>query len=147
MSEGPELKDFALLAELSEEERELVTDLLERLDLDPGEQLFCEGQEADSLVLIQTGTLDLTSARVGAVGQVGAGESLGALSLVSVGPREVTAVASEAARVWVLSRESFRRLCEDAPRAACRILEAALVDFAGAVRESLERFSGAPSGA
>ena len=139
---APDLKAFALLAELSEEERELVTDLLERLDLDPGEQLFCEGQEAECLVLIETGTLDLSSARVGAVGQVGAGESLGALSLVTVGPREVTAVASEAAGVWVLSRESFRRLCEDAPRAACRILEAALADFAGAVRDELDRFAG-----
>jgi len=147
VSGGPELKAFALLAELSEEERELVTDLLERVELEPGEQLFCEGQEAECLVLIETGALDLTSARAGALGQVGAGDCLGALSLVAVGPREVTAVASEAACVWVLSRESFRRLCEDAPRAACRILEAALADFAGAAREGLDRFAGAPSGA
>ena len=147
MSDGPELKAFALLAELSEDERELVTDLLERVDLDSGEQLFCEGQEAECLVLIETGSLDLTSARAGALGPVGAGECLGALSLVAVGPREVTAVASEAACVWVLSRESFRRLCEDAPRAACRILEAAIADFAGAVRDGLDRLSGAPPAA
>jgi CRP-like cAMP-binding protein len=147
VSDGPELKVFALLAELSEEERELVTDLLERIDLDPGDQLFCEGQEAECLVLIEKGSLALTSARAGALGQVGAGDSLGALSLVSVGPREATAVAGEATAVWVLSRESFRRLCEDAPRAACRILEAALADFAGAVREGLDRYAGAPTGA
>jgi CRP-like cAMP-binding protein len=147
VSDAPELKAFALLAELSEEERELVTDLLERVDLDAGDQLFCEGQEAECLVLIEKGTLDLTSARAGALGQVGAGESLGALALVAVGPRELTAVASEAACIWVLSRESFRRLCEDAPRAACRILEAALADFAAAVREGLDRFAGAPPGA
>ena len=147
MSDAPELKAFALLAELSEEERELVTDLLEHVELDPGEQLFCEGQEAECLVLIEKGTLDLTSARAGALGQVGAGESLGALALVAVGPREITAVAGEAASIWVLSRESFRRLCEDAPRAACRILEAALADFAAAVREGLDRFAGTPPGA
>jgi CRP-like cAMP-binding protein len=147
VSSGPDLKAFALLAELREEERELVTDLLERTELEPGEQLFCEGQEAEGLVLIETGTLDLTSARAGALGQVGAGDCVGAVALVAVGPREVTAVASEAACIWMLSRESFLRLCEDSPRAACRILEAALADFAGAARESLDRFATAAPGA
>jgi CRP-like cAMP-binding protein len=147
VSSGPDLKAFALLAELTGEEREIVTELLERTELDPGEQLFCEGQEAEGLVLIETGTLDLTSARAGALGQVGAGDSLGAVALVAVGPREVTAVASEAACIWMLSRESFRRLCEDSPRAACRILEAALADFAAAAREGLDRFGAAAPGA
>jgi CRP-like cAMP-binding protein len=148
VSSGPDLKAFALLAELTEDERETVTELLERrIELDPGEQLFCEGQEAEGLVLIESGTLDLTSARAGALGQVGAGDCLGAVALVAVGPREVTAVASEAACVWMLSRESFRRLCEDSPRAACRILEAALADFAGAAREGLDRFAAAAPGA
>lgn len=147
MSSGPDLKAFALLAELTEDEREIVTELLERSELDPGEQLFCEGQEAEGLVLIESGTLDLTTARVGALGQVGAGDCLGAVALVAVGPREVTAVASEAACIWMLSRESFRRLCEDSPRAACRILEAALADFAGAAREGLDRFAAAAPGA
>jgi CRP-like cAMP-binding protein len=137
----PELKGFALLAELREEERELVLDLLERTDLDGGEQLFAEGQEADGLVLVERGALALQSARAGTLGEVGAGETLGALSLVAVGPREATALARGETRVWLLSRESFRRLCEDSPRGACRILEAALADFAAAVRESLDRFA------
>lgn len=147
MSEGPDFKAFALLAELSEDERELVTELLERVDLYSGDQFFCEGQQAEGLVLVESGALDLTSGRAGALGQIGAGECLGALALVAVGPREVTAVAGEDACVWVLSRESFRRLCEDSPRAACRILEAALADFAGAVREGLDRFGESSPGA
>jgi len=138
--EAPDLKRFALLAELGDEERDLVADLLERVDLDEGEQLFAEGQEADGLVLVERGSLELTSGRAGPLGRASAGDVLGTISLVAVGPREATAVAREEARLWLLSRESFRRLAYDAPRAACRILEAALADFAGAVREELDRF-------
>jgi CRP-like cAMP-binding protein len=139
-----DLKMFALLADLSEEERELVAELLEGQELDAGEQLFCEGQEAEGLVLVERGALELSSARAGELGQVAEGDSLGAVSLIAVGPREVTAVAAAGTRVWVLSRESFRRLAEDAPRAACRILEGALADLAGALREGLDRLGGAP---
>lgn len=143
MSGAVELKVFALLAELSEDERELVSELLDRVSLDDGEQLFAEGQESDGLVLVERGALRLGSSRGGALGELPAGESLGAVALVCVGPREATAVACGATRVAVLSRESFRRLAEDSPRAACRILEAALADLAGAVRDGLDRFAGA----
>jgi CRP-like cAMP-binding protein len=139
VSGAADLKVFELLADLSDEERELVAELLERTSLDDGEQLFAEGQESEGLVLVEQGALLLTSNRAGALGQVAAGESLGAVSLVAVGPREATAVASGATRVAVLSRESFRRLADDSPRAACRMLEVALGDLAGAVREGLDR--------
>lgn len=141
-AQTPDLKLFALLGELGEEERELVAELLERFDLDKGEQLFAEGQEAEGLFLVERGALELSSQRVGPLGRTEAGETLGSISLVAVGPREATAVASDPARVWLLSRESFRRLAYDSPRAACRILEAALADFAGAVRDELDRFAG-----
>jgi CRP-like cAMP-binding protein len=141
---SPELKAFELLAELSEDERELVADMLERHQLEAGEQLFCEGQEAEGLVLVESGALALSSARAGELGQIEAGDCLGVASLVAVGPRESTAVAAGASCVWVLSRESFRRLAEDAPRAACRILEGALADLASAVRDGLDRFGGPP---
>jgi CRP-like cAMP-binding protein len=138
---APDTKLFALLGELGDDERELVADLLERVDLDKGEQLFAEGQEAEGLYFVERGALELSSQRVGKLGRASAGEALGSLSLVTVGPREVTAVASDPSRLWLLSRESFRRLAYDAPRAACRILEAALADFAGAVRDELDRFA------
>jgi CRP-like cAMP-binding protein len=143
VSSAADLKTFALLADLSEDERELVADLLERLALDDGEQLFAEGQESEGLVLVEKGALLLSSRRAGALGQLAAGETLGAVSLVTVGPREATAVASGATHVAVLSRESFRRLADDAPRAACRMLEVALSDLASAVRDGLERFRSA----
>lgn len=141
MSDGPELKVFAIFSELSEDERELVGDLLETVELDAREQLFAEGQESEGLVLVESGALVLASSRTGPLGPLLAGDSAGAASLVTVGPREATAVATEATRIYVLSRESFRRLVEDAPRAACRILEAAFADLASAAREGLDRLT------
>ena len=52
--------------------------------------------------------------------------------------RETTALAVGETRVLRLSRESFRRLADDEPRAGVRVLEAVLVDLAGALRRNLD---------
>ena len=141
MSDAPDLKVFAIFADLSEDERELVADMLTRMELDPGDQLFAEGAESEGLVLVERGSVALNSGRAGALGLLMAGDSIGAASLVAVGTREATAIASEPACVLILSRASYRRLAEDAPRAACRMLEVALADLASAVREGLDRYT------
>ncbi|MDX1650822.1 MAG: hypothetical protein R3263_13300, partial [Myxococcota bacterium] len=66
----------------------------------------------------------------------------GGLALACVGPRMVSAVAEEPTRVRVLSRTAFHRLTEDAPRAACRILEAVLADVALALRSGVDPLRG-----
>lgn len=136
MSE-PDLKQFSVLAELAEPERDAIAVLLEPVELGADRQLFREGQEAEGLLLVESGGLRLESRRQGALGDCGAGTVLGGLSLVAVGPREATAVATERSRVWLLSRTSFHRLVEDAPRAACRLLAAVLADTAQAMRGAL----------
>jgi len=136
-----DLKHFELMAGLSDGEKAAVEDQLELLDLDPGEQLFGEGQEADGLWLIETGSLGLHSNRAGELGRLSEGSALGAISLVVAGPRELTATAREDSRVWLLSREAFQRIAIDEPHAAFRILEAALPEFAGAVRSGLDQLA------
>ena len=136
-----DLKHFELMAGLSDSEKAAVQDQLELLDLDPGEQLFGEGQEADGLWLIETGSLGLHSNRAGELGRLAAGSALGGISLVVTGPRELSATAREETRVWQLSREAFRRIAIDEPHAAFRILEAALVEFAGAARNGLDQLA------
>ncbi len=81
----------------------------------------------------------IESERAGQLGQVPAGGHMGGVSLVSVGQREVTAAAGPATQVLLLTREAFRRLVDDAPRVGCRILETCVVEFAGVVREALDR--------
>jgi len=133
-----DLKRFALFEELSEEEREVLADEVERIELEPGDVLFREQEEASGLVLVLEGRVRLESSRAGELGSVGPGTALGAVSLVAVGPREASAVADSACSIFLLRRSTFRRLAADAPRAACRLAEAIARDAAALLRAGLE---------
>jgi len=133
-----DLKRFALFEELSEEERELLADGIERIELEPGDVLFREQEEGGGLVLLVEGRVRLESSRAGELGSVGPGTALGAVSLVAVGPREASAVAESACSILLLRRSTFRRLVEDTPRAACRLAEAIARDAAALLRTGLE---------
>lgn len=136
-----DLKRFSVLAECSDDDRDTIAQLLEERVLRPGSPLFREGSEAEGLVLVAEGALRLESRRVGKLGTVRAGAAIGGVSLAAVGKREVAAVAEARTTVWVLERTAFRRLAEDAPRAACRIIEGVLAQFAAATRGSLDRLA------
>lgn len=134
-----DLKRFALLSDLTDSDREALAELLEPVELAPGRQCFREGQEADGLLLIDRGELRLESQRGAELGSCGEGSAIGGLSLLLVGTREVTAIAVAPSRVFQLSRAAFSRLAEDHPRAALRLVQAIAAEFAGAVREGLDR--------
>lgn len=131
-------KRFPLLAELGEDDAEVLAELLELELVAAGRKIFREGSEASGLLLIEAGRVELRSKRSGASCELGPGAALGGLSLVAIGPREATAAALEACVLWKLPRAHWPRLCEDAPRTACRILEALLLDCSDTVRRSLD---------
>jgi CRP-like cAMP-binding protein len=133
-----ELKRVGLLADFGDEDREALAEVLEEREVAAGRSLFFEGEEASCLFFIAEGVLDLASARVPEIGMLGAGACIGAASLVTFGKREANAVARQPARVWQLDRFAFRRLAEDAPRTACRLLEAIAAQLAHALRPALE---------
>lgn len=137
-----QLKQFALLAEFTEEEREILVDLLEERSLPDGKSAFREGAESEGLVLLAEGRLKLKSKRTGAVvGVVEAPAHLGAASLFAFGKREVTALADGGATVHLLPRAGLPRLADDAPRAAFRLAEAVAAELAGLVRNGLDVLS------
>lgn len=129
-----ELKRFAVLQELSEEERESIEEILEERSLAANETLFAEGDEAESLVLVESGELILAAGRES--GFAKAGTSLGELSLFSFGTRKVRAVSRGTTTVWLLRREDFRRFVEDHPHTAFRVAEAILKTIAERAREA-----------
>lgn len=139
MSE-PDLQPFAVFAELTDPDRVILLDLMERRELVAGEVVLSEGDEADGLVLVEQGLLQIANERAGELANLEPGMHLGGLSLGSLGRREVTVTATEPSSVLLLSREAFVRLSEDAPRAATRILEAVLRDLAAALRGGIDRF-------
>lgn len=136
------LKDFALLAEFTDEDREALAELLEQKSLLEGRRIFSEGTEAEGMVLVLSGTVQLQNRRTGSSETVDAPVALGALSLVTVGPRECTAIAETACEILMLPRTSFRRLIDDYPRTACRLAEGLLDEASGMMRASLEPLAG-----
>ena len=139
-----ELKRFRLLSELEEEERLIVADEIETLELEAGTRLFDEGEEGDALLLIAQGGVSIESTRLDGTVQLGAGDALGALALVQQRPREVRAETVSASRIFMLKRSAFQRIAAVEPRIACRLLEAILRETARLGREAIERSSLAP---
>jgi CRP-like cAMP-binding protein len=134
-----DLKQFVMLVEFSEDEREFLAGLLEKRDLPNGKSAFREGSEAEGLVLLEKGRLKLKSRRTdGVVGTLEAPEHLGAASLFALGKREVTALADGPCTIWTLSRASLSRLLDDSPRAAFRLAEAVACELGSLVRGELD---------
>ncbi len=138
---GASLKDFPLLAEFTDEDREVLVEFLEERSVALGRRLFSEDSEAEGLLLLASGEVRVESRRTGAAESMGAGSALGALSLVSLGPHEATAFAVTPCQVLLLPRTSWRRFVEDYPRTACRLAEAVLSEFAGLLRQGLDKLA------
>lgn len=132
-----DLDRFALLADLSERDLRVLSERLEWLSVEPATELFCEGDPADALLLVAQGRVRVWSERRETEGEVAAGASLGALSLVVEGPREATARARTHCTVLRLTREAFRALRESEPATCCRLLEGLVRESAGFARDAL----------
>jgi CRP-like cAMP-binding protein len=130
-------KQFPLLGELREDDLEVLYDLLEPSKLARGRKVFHEGSEADGLVLLARGRIEISTKRTRNKFVLEPGAVLGGLSLVAVGVRELTANTLEPCEVWRLRREHWRRLVDDHPRTACRLMEAILTETATNLREAL----------
>ncbi len=133
-----DLKRFQLLAELEEEERDRIAAVLETVELAEGVELFAAGEPSDGLYFVAEGGVRVESGRAGdSVLELGPGAALGALSLVTSGPREARAETLSPTRVLVLRRSAFRRFADAEPRAACSLMEAILRDTARIGRETI----------
>ena len=87
---GEDLKQFALLAEFSESDRDALIELLDERNLPDGKSAFREGTESEGMILLSAGRLKLKSKRTGdIVGILEAPAHLGAASLFAFGKREV----------------------------------------------------------
>jgi len=131
-----DLDAFALLHELSKEERGELMTFLEERRFDPGDQIFDVHDESEEMLLVCEGRVRLQSSGVGE-GCLEPGHVLGAASLVLVGNRMCAAFADGPVRVLSLGRESYLRLRSDLPRVALCLQEAIVHHFASDVRQLL----------
>ncbi len=130
------LAGFALLAELSQNERAVLRDFLELRELGAGRSLFHPGEEAAELFFVEAGRVRLElDGRV--LGFLERGDNLGALALLTIGRRECAAIAHEDTRLLSLTRAAYLRLRSDAPALALTLAETILRGFAAGVRPLL----------
>lgn len=131
------IADFALMRGLGAEDCSVLLDHLESFSLAKGRTLFREGGEGEGLVLVRSGALHVKSRHSSDEMLLEAGGVLGGLSLAMVGGRETTAVASVDCELWILERSHYRRLVDDYPRVACRLVEGLLGEVASRVRAAI----------
>ena len=119
------LDGFALLEELTAEERDQLHDFLEVRSYQDGGLLFYEREEAAELILIVEGGVRLECGG-DLLGKTGEGAALGGISLIRIGERACSALAAGPVEAMVLSRESYLRLRGDHPHVALALQEGIL---------------------
>jgi predicted acylesterase/phospholipase RssA/CRP-like cAMP-binding protein len=93
---------------------------VETVVIEDGETLMTEGEPGDAMYLVISGRLRAFARRAGveqAVGEIGRGEVVGELALLSDAPRAATVRAIRDAELARLSRAGFERLAQSHPAA------------------------------
>ena len=107
-----------------------------------GARLFAENAAGDSMLIVEAGTVRLSAQNSAgedvALGDVGAGEPLGELTLVKPGPRLCTATAVSDVRALEIRHEDFQRLMTEKPQACIKLLMGMVTHFGQKVRDNRE---------
>jgi EAL domain-containing protein (putative c-di-GMP-specific phosphodiesterase class I) len=113
----------------------------DRIELQPGEQLFNEGDGPTTAFLIESGTLRITAKRDGApivLGDLGAGALVGEMAVLDDAPRSATATALDTCVLTAIDQAQFaERLAEADP-----VVRALLLSQLSRYRKALATFTG-----
>lgn len=114
MEEWEKIKRITLFSSLSEKECKRLLPLLKVVTYRKGEVICREGEEGDTLYLIDEGKVRI-SQRVPGGGEetltiLNAGDVFGELALIDDAPRSADAIAHEDVRLYELKREDFEDL-------------------------------------
>ncbi len=104
------LDRIPLFSCLSEEQREVVAELLEEVSYRKGSTICREGDDGDSFFAILSGEIEVRTASAGSrvINRMGAGEFMGEISLLMGGKRTATLTVSRSTRLLVLDRATFQ---------------------------------------
>lgn len=107
-----------------------------------GSPLFVENMVADTLIIIDEGEVSLSARGPGGedvpLGELGPGDSLGALSLISQGQRMCSATARTDVSAVELRHNEFQKLLAQKPQACLKLLMNVVADFGQRVQENKE---------
>lgn len=102
----------------------MITSRLLLLHMPAGEVIFAEGGRADAMYLVESGEVELvqgSGSRRELIARIGPGGFFGEMALLTGRPRSATAIASQAANLWVLYRNEFEALVMRTPAIAAAV--------------------------
>jgi CRP-like cAMP-binding protein len=115
------LKGVPLFAGCSKGELEALALTADELDVREGTILTREGKPGREFFVLIEGTVDVS--REGTkIAELGAGDWLGEIALLTESPRTATATATTPARILVVTDRAFRQVVEKMPSIALKVL-------------------------
>jgi signal transduction histidine kinase len=123
-----QLESSKLFSGLAPDEFARVQSFAREILLDPGQQIFKEGDSGDGIYLIKSGLVQISAVLNGGervvLTRLGPGELFGEMAVLDQNPRSATATAEQQTEAYFISRDSLLRLLEDIPRlSACFVHE------------------------
>jgi CRP-like cAMP-binding protein len=116
------LQAVPLFASCSKTELERIASLAEELDLADGATLIREGERGREFLVIVDGTVRVTKGGK-KIRDLGSGDFIGEVALVSDVPRTATVTATSPVRLLVVTDRAFRGLIEEMPSIATKVLQ------------------------
>jgi CRP-like cAMP-binding protein len=116
------MKAVPLFAGCSKAELQKIAALADELDLGDGATLIREGERGREFIVIVDGTVRVTRGGK-SVRDLGAGDFIGEIALVSDVPRTATVTATSPVRLLVVTDRAFRGLIEQMPSIATKVLQ------------------------
>lgn len=138
------LDKWRLFADLSAEDVAVVLGACEERMLVAGEELFHENDPGESLLIVQSGRVEVFKRIRGDVDRVlaslGGGDVLGEMSFIDGSRRSASARTAEASEFLVLSRSAFAKLQKERPEIAAGFYRNLSAILAARVRTTNELY-------
>jgi CRP/FNR family transcriptional regulator, cyclic AMP receptor protein len=116
------LKRTPLFSDCSKAELGALALIADELDLREGTELTREGRAGREFFVLIEGTVSVTQ-KGKRIGDLGAGDWLGEIALMTDTPRTATATATSPLRVLVLTDRGFRQAVKGMPTIALKVLD------------------------
>jgi CRP-like cAMP-binding protein len=132
MTAAEGLRACGLLAGFTDTGIQILAGIATPRSYPPGAQLFAEAMVSDSLLIVGEGRVVLTThGDRGEVnlGELGAGDWLGELSLITPGQRLCTATATTSVTAFEIRQGDFQKLVATKPQACMKLLMAICTQF------------------
>jgi CRP/FNR family transcriptional regulator, cyclic AMP receptor protein len=118
--------DAVLLEDLTDAEADALGALMPMARAQPGQVMIREGDVGDWMLLILSGTVDVTKKtetdETSRLAVVKEGAAIGEMSMFDAAPRYATCTAIEQVEAGLLTRATIAKLIQDHPKVAAKLL-------------------------